>query len=121
MSRVNSQAIYAMNSRDTRTKSLEFGWELIISLIKPHMTNQITTGGISNNLEEFIRVYLDQATEIDPPHLQMMVKYEYVEYARMKSTAIDTLEKVKARCSKCDHHLRGKHKFVICQTCFENK
>ena len=59
MSRVNSQAIYAMTSRDTRTKSFEFGWELIISLIKPHMTNQITTGGISNNLEEFIR--------IDPP------------------------------------------------------
>ena len=56
-----------MNSRDTRTKSLEFGWELIISLIKPHMTNQITIGGISNNLEEFITVYLDQATEIDPP------------------------------------------------------
>ena len=67
MSRVNSQAIYAMNSRDTRTKSFQFGWELIISLIKPHMTNQITTGGISNNLEEFIRVYLDQAREIDPP------------------------------------------------------
>ena len=67
MSRVNRQAIYAMNSRDTPTKSLEFGWELIISLIKPHMTNQITIGGISNNLEEFIRVYLDQAREIDPP------------------------------------------------------
>ena len=35
--------------------------------------------------------------------------------------AIGTLEKVKTCCSKCDNHLCGKHKFAICQTCFENK
>ena len=51
-------------------------------------------------------------------HLQMMVKHEYVEYARKKSI---TQVKVKARCSKYDHHLCGKHMFVICQTYFENK
>ena len=41
MSRVNSQTIYAMNKRYTSTKSFEFGWELMISLIKPHMSNRI--------------------------------------------------------------------------------
>ena len=66
MSRVNSQAICAMNTRDTSTKSFEFGWELMMLLIKPHMSNRITIGGLSSNLEESIRVYLDQAREVDP-------------------------------------------------------
>ena len=67
MSRVNSQTIYAMNTRYTSTKSFEFGWELMISLIKPHMSNQITIGRLSSNLEGSISVYLDQAGEVDPP------------------------------------------------------
>ena len=29
-SRANSQAIYVMNTRDTSTKSFEFGWKLMI-------------------------------------------------------------------------------------------
>ena len=56
-----------MNTRDT-IKNFEFGWEFMISLIKPHMTNRITVGGLSSNLEESIRVYLNQAREVDPRH-----------------------------------------------------
>ena len=67
MSRVNSQRIYAINTRYTSTKSFEFSWELMISLIKPHMSNQITIGRLSSNLEGSISVYLDQAGEVDPP------------------------------------------------------
>ena len=67
MSRVNSQAINAMNTGDTSTKSFESGWELMILFIKPHMSNQITIGGLSRIVEESIRVYLDQAREVDPP------------------------------------------------------
>ena len=37
MSRFHNQAIYAMNTRDTSTKSFLIGWDLMISLIKPHM------------------------------------------------------------------------------------
>ena len=63
---------------------------------------------LSGNLEQSIRVNL--------------IKHEYVEYVRKKSTiqvtkkANVTLGKVKARFIKCDHHLRVKHKFVIRQT-----
>ena len=46
---VNSQAIHAMNTRDTSTKSFKFGWELMISLSKPHMSNRITIEGLSSN------------------------------------------------------------------------
>ena len=67
MSSVNRQITYAMNTRYTSTKSFEFGWELMISLIKPHMSNQITIGRLSSNLEGSIRVYLDQAREVDLP------------------------------------------------------
>ena len=56
-----------MNTRNTSTKSFEFGWELMISLIKAHISNLITTGGLSSNLEESTRVYFDQAREVDPP------------------------------------------------------
>ena len=56
ISRVNSQAIYAMNTRDTSTKSFEFGWELMVLLIKHHMSNHIMIGGLSSNLEESIMV-----------------------------------------------------------------
>ena len=35
-------------------------------LIKPHMSNRITIGGLSSNPEEPIKVYLDQAREVDP-------------------------------------------------------
>ena len=67
MSRVNNQAIYAVNTKDTSTESFEFGWELMISLIKPHASNRITSRGLSSNLEESIRVYLDQAREANSP------------------------------------------------------
>ena len=66
MSRANIQAIYAMNTRDTSTKSFEFGWELMMLLIKPHISYRITIGGLSSNLEESIKVYLDQARKVDP-------------------------------------------------------
>ena len=56
-----------MNIRDVGTKSFEFGWALMIWLIKPHMSNRISIGGLSSNLEESIRVCLDQAREVDPP------------------------------------------------------
>ena len=126
MSRVNSQAIYTMNARDTSTKSFNVGWKLMISLIKPHMNNRMTIGGLSSNLEESIRVYLDQAIEVDPlpPNdgkARVCRVCQKEKHGPDYKKAIDTLEKVKACCSKCDHHLCGKHKFVICQTCFENK
>ena len=55
-----------MNTRDTSTKSFEFGWELMMLLIKPHISYRITIGGLSSNLEESIKVYLDQARKVDP-------------------------------------------------------
>ena len=55
-----------MNTRDTSIKSFEFGWELMISLIKPPMSNRITIGGLSSNLEESIWVCLDQGRDVDP-------------------------------------------------------
>ena len=124
MTTVNSQAIYAMNTRDTSTKSFEFGWELMILLIKPHMSNRITIGSLTINLEESIRVYLDQGREVNPPppnngKAQVCRVCQKEKYGPGYKKEIDTLGK--ARCSKCDHHLCGKHTFVICQTCFENK
>ena len=98
----------------------------MISLIKPHMSNQTMIGVslvILRNPSGYALIKLERSI----PLLQIMIKHEYVEYARMKSTiqvtkkAIGTLEKVKTCCSKCDNHLCGKHKFAICQTCFENK
>ena len=56
-----------MNTRDVGRKSFEFGWALMIWLIKLHMSNRISIGGLSSNLEESIRVHLDQAREVDPP------------------------------------------------------
>ena len=85
MSRVYSQTIYAMNTKDTSTKIFEFSWKWIL-LIKPHMRNRITVGGLSSNLEESIRVYTLINLERSIPHLQIMVKHKYVEYARKKST-----------------------------------
>ena len=41
--------------------------------------------GLSSNLEESIRVYLDHAGKANPPS-PMMVKHMYVESARKKST-----------------------------------
>ena len=124
MTTVNSQAIYAMNTRNTSTKSFEFGWELMILLIKPHMSNRITIGSLTINLEESIRVYLDQGREVNPPppnngKAQVCRVCQKEKYGPGYKKEIDTLGK--ARCSKCDHHLCGKHTFVICQTCFENK
>ena len=65
-SRVNSKATYAMNTRDTNTKSFEIGWELMVLLIKPHMGNQFTIAGLSSILEESMRVYLDRTREVYP-------------------------------------------------------
>ena len=70
MSRVYSQTIYAMNTKDTSTKIFEFSWKWIL-LIKPHMRNRITVGGLSSNLEESIRVYTLINLERSIPHLQM--------------------------------------------------
>ena len=115
-----------MNIRDTSTKSFEFGWELMILLITPHMRNRITIVGLTINLEESIRVYLDQAREVNPPppnngKTQVCKVCQKEKYGPCYKKEIDTLGKVKARCSECDDHLCGKHTFVICQTCFENK
>ena len=115
-----------MNTRDTSIKSFEFGWELMISLIKPPMSNRITIGGLSSNLEESIWVCLDQGRDVDPqppndgkPRVCRVCQKE--NHGQCYIKAIDTLGKIKGRCSKCDHHLSGKHKFVICQKFFENE
>ena len=114
MSRVNSQTICAMNTRDASTKSFEFGWELMISLIKPHMNNRITIGGLSSSLVESICKYLDQAREVDPPPSndgkpRVCRVCQKEKHGPGHKNVIGTLGKVKARCSKCDHHLCGKH------------
>ena len=83
-------------------------------------------GGFSSNLEESITIYLGQAREVDPPPPsdgkgRVCRVCQKEKHGPGNKKAIDTLGKVKARCSKCDHHLCGKHKFVISQTCFESK
>ena len=56
--RVSSQAIYAMNTRNASTKGFELGLDLIILLMKPYMSNRITIGSFSSNLEESDRSFL---------------------------------------------------------------
>ena len=69
MSRVYSQTIYAMNTKDTSTKIFEFRkW---ILLIKPHMRNRMTVGGLSSNLEESIKMYTLINLQRSILHLQM--------------------------------------------------
>ena len=87
------------------------------------MSSRITIGGLSSNLEESIRVYLDQAKEVDPNDGKARVfrVWQKEKHVPVNKKRTDTLGKVKTRCSKCDHDFCGKHKFVICQTCFENK
>ena len=102
MSRVNSQTIYAMNKRYTSTKSFEFGWELMISLIKPHMSNRIT-----------IRVYLVilrnppgyTLIKLNDGNSRVCRVCQKGKYGTGHKKVINILGKVKAHCSKCDHHL----------------
>ena len=67
ISRVNSQAIYALNTMDTSRKSFEFGWELMIVILR--------------NPSGYTLVKLERSI----PHPHTMVKHKHVEYARKKS------------------------------------
>ena len=101
MSRVNSQAIYAMNTRDTSTESFEFGWELMMSLIKSHMSNRMWVSlVILRNPSGYTLIKLERSI----PHLPLMLKHEYVKYARKKSTVQVTKKRLT---------LWGKSKHVI--------
>ena len=90
----------------------------MISLIKTHMSNQITIVGLSSNLEESIRVYPDQVREINPspPNngkarvCRVRQKEKLARWGKSKHVVVDVII-----------IYGGKHKFVICQTCFENK
>ena len=90
------------------------------------MSNRVTIEDLSSNHEESIMVYLDQTREVNPqPSNDSKARVCRVcqkeKHGPGYKKSIDTLGKVKEGCSKCDYHLCGKHKFVICQTCFENK
>ena len=90
------------------------------------MSDRITIGALSINLEECIRVYLDQAREVDPPpssdgKAQVCRACQKEKHGSCYKKTTDSLGKVKARCGKCNPHLCEKHKFLICQTCFEDK
>ena len=106
-----------------KTLNLVRNWWLIL-LIKPHMSNQIMIRGLSSNLEESIRVYLDHAGKANPP-TPMMVKHMYVESARKKSTT-QVIKKQLMLWGKSKHVVVnviiiyvGSICFFICQTCFE--
>ena len=98
----------------------------MISITKTHMSNQITIVGLSSNLEESIRVYPDQVREINPsPSNNGKVR---VCRVRQKENHNRGNKKQLILWGKSKHVVvdviiiyGGKHKFVICQTCFESK
>ena len=117
-----------MNTRDINTKSFEFGGELMISFIKPHMNNQITIECpvILRNPSGYTLIKLDISWSSDPPppndcKVRVCRVFQKTKHSPGYKKVIDFLRKVKARCRKYDHHLFWKHKFVGSQTWFENK
>ena len=85
MSRVNSQAIYAMNTRDLSTKSFEFDWNLMILLSNFTWVTELRLGVsllILRNPSGYTLIKLERSI----PHLQVMAKHKYVEHVRKKST-----------------------------------
>ena len=63
MARVNSQAIFAMNTRKNKVKKFDFGWDLMMSLVRPHMSYGLADGGPTTPLKTSIRQFLNQSKE----------------------------------------------------------
>ena len=54
MARLNSQVIYVINNAKEDVGSFEFGWELMITLLKPNMHTRLARGGLSKHLQTSI-------------------------------------------------------------------
>ena len=72
----------------------------MISLIKHHTSSRITIGGLSSNLEESIRVCLNQAKEVDPPSpndgkARVFRVWQKEKHVPGNKKGTDTLEKSK--------------------------
>lgn len=127
--RINAQTIYSINkSVDPRkSKSFEFGWELVMSLITPHINTRKSVAGLPR------RTITKMNMVLNLPDLQQTEQQEqftnYSEKPNRCSICIENIERpdvtskcrklstMKSRCCKCGNTCCKNHMMHICNKC----
>ena len=128
-SRVNAQTIYcANNNLDMRkSNSFQFGWDLAISLVTPHINVRKSLGCLKTNTTMKMRLILGNtdicSTEMRTVHpenssiIKQKCAYCIIDF-QANGRSINGLSKIQNVCSKCAKYVCKKHiEQQICSTC----
>ena len=105
--------------RAKKVNSFDFGWDLMMSLVRPHMSNCLAIGGLitplkSKDFYTKVRNNLIPLPSSMPRegcvrfskriHIELAVKQQIIKC------------KVISKCSKCHNHVCGKHTYLVCES-----
>ena len=130
--RVNASTIYAMNNdlQPRNIKSIDFGFELAMSLIRPHI-EQRNLIGINSSVVHKIEIVLEKKY---PPNMQKTNGF-YPHQSEKRRRCDACISKIKgeeakekknkiskqlSKCQKCAKPLCNKHLIRICGFCLQD-
>lgn len=102
-----------------KVNSFDFGWDLMMSLVRPHMSDFLAIGGLitplkSKDFYTKVRNNLIPLPSSMPRegcvrfskriHIELAVKQQIIKC------------KVISKCSKCHNHVCGKHTYLVCES-----
>lgn len=97
----------------------------LVSLVRLHMSNPVAAGGLTTSLKTSIRLFLKQSEERPDTPSPNNGKTRVCKVCQKDAhesgyKANKNLKgKVIPKCSKCQNHICGKQKYLVCRICKE--
>ena len=120
--RVNAQTIYSANNNINYRESIsfEFGWSLVLSLIRPHLLRRKDCSFLNASIKIKINFMLPEnsatTNEKSSPGSKGRCSQCLDEASGIR---INRISRVGTRCSKCSHFVCKTHASQLCKVCHD--
>ena len=132
--RINAQTIFSLNNdiNPRKSNSLEFGWQLAMSLVKPHIMrrkketlSKLTINKINcillkeeEDIEDQNEPAEENTIEIKANFCKECLQNCYGPNYRIKKKSI---YRIKTICTHCKSHICKNHMEITCKNCNKNR